>query len=133
MSTEMNKVAALLRDARETVIKVAGERDSALQLAEQETARADAAEEKLAAVLTRLEAEKLAFEMHEKGLNRDVSMSDLIADIEKRAAEGKLPVIREAVKMAAPSMGQHIGSISNDESRGSGMSDFEAYLVGGVG
>ena len=72
------------------------------------------------------------FEMHEKGLRHDKEFPDLVDDLEKAASEGKLPVIMEAVKMAAPNMGNHF-SINNDEAAGIGMSDFEAYLVGNVG
>jgi hypothetical protein len=119
------KTATVLRTAGATMLKLASERDAA-------TARAEAAEAKLAAVQQRLEAEKLASEMHQKGLNTDLAYDELVLEIEKEASAGKLPVIKEAVKMAAPNMGTHIGSINHDEARG-GNSDLERFIVGDVG
>lgn len=122
---EQQKIARVLADAGNTLRKVASERDSAIA----ENAQLKS---KLASVETRLMCEKVAAEMHEKGLRHDKEFPDLVDDLEKAASEGKLPVIMEAVKMAAPNMGNHF-SINNDEAAGIGMSDFEAYLVGNVG
>lgn len=119
------KIAQVLADAGQTLRKVASERDGAL--VENVQLR-----QKLASVKTRLMCEKVAAEMHEKGLRHDTEFPELVDDLEKAASEGRLPVIMEAVKMAAPNMGNHF-SINHDESSGDGMSDFEAYLVGNVG
>lgn len=125
MSRQQQKIARVLADAGQTLRKVASERDGAM--AENGQLR-----QKLASVETRLMCEKIAAEMHEKGLRHDIEFPELVDDLEKSASEGKLPVIMEAVKMAAPNMGNHF-SINNDEASGIGMSDFEAYLVGNVG
>lgn len=122
---EQEKIARVLADAGNTLRKVASERDGALE----ENGRL---KQKLASVETRLVCEKVAAEMHEKGLRHDTEFPELVDDLEKAASEGRLPVIMEAVKMAAPNMGSHF-SINNDEAAGVGMSDFEAYLVGNVG
>jgi len=125
MSTEQEKIAHVFRTAAATLRTVTGERDQALAKVAEQGAQ-------LEQIKNRLEAEKLASEMHQKGLNSDVEFNDLVLDIEKRAAAGDLTMLQEAVKMAAPNMGQSIGSINHDEARG-GSSDFERYLVGDVG
>lgn len=122
---EQEKIARVLADASSTLVKVAGERDAVLQ----ENAQLRA---KLAHVTTRLEAEKLAAEMHEKGLYADKDFGELVSDIEKEASAGRLPVIQEAVKMAAPNMSSSF-QISHDESRGADGSDLERFIVGEVG
>lgn len=126
MSAENEKVAQVLQAAGEALEKVAAERD---QVATENASL----RERLNQIETRLEAEKIASEMHEKGLRVDVAFDDLVGEIEKSASEGKLPVIREAVKMAAPNMGHRIGNINHDEHHGVASSDLEAFLVGNVG
>lgn len=122
---EREKQAQVLRDASITMRKLASERDDAL------TAK-EAAEKKLASLRTRLEAEKLAADMHEKGLRKDVEFSALVDDIEKAAHEGRLSVVQEAVKLAAPDMGGNF-RINHDEKREGAPNDLEQYLVGNVG
>ena len=120
------KEAQVLAAARDALIKVASERDVAVH----QLGRANA---KLAMVKTRLECEKVAAQMHEKGINTDQNFTDLVEDLEKAAGEGRLPVITEAVSMTAPNMGTKIASINNDESSGLGSTQLEQYLVGQVG
>ena len=85
-------------------------------------------------VRTRLECEKVAAQMHEKGINTDQDFTDLVDDLEKAAGEGRLPVIQEAVKMTAPNMGTKIAHTNNDdETAGLGSTQLEQYLVGSVG
>jgi hypothetical protein len=122
---EREKIAQVLADASSTLLKVASERDEALQ-------RNAELEAKLAQASTRLEAEKLAAEMHEKGLATDQEFGELVADIEKAASEGELPVVQKAVKLAAPNMGGQF-HINHDEARGTGSTDFERFIVGEVG
>lgn len=122
---EQEKIARVLADAGQTLRKVAAERDE--KVVENAQLR-----EKLSSVETRLMCEKVAAEMHEKGLRHDTEFPELVDDLEKAASEGRLPVIMEAVKMAAPNMGSHF-SINSDEAAGVGMSDLESYLVGNVG
>ena len=122
---EREKAAQVLADASSTLLKVASERDSAME-------RCAELEAKLAQVSTRLEAEKLAAEMHEKGLAQDKEFPELVADIEKAASAGKLPVWQEAVKLAAPQQSGGF-SINHDESRGTAGTELERYIVGEVG
>ncbi len=121
------KEAQVLIAARDALIKVASERDEAIVENEQ-------LKSKLAMVRTRLECEKVAAQMHEKGINTDQDFTDLVDDLEKAAGEGRLPVIQEAVKMTAPNMGTKIAHINNDdETAGMGSTQLEQYLVGSVG
>lgn len=120
------KEAQVLTAARDALIKVASERDEV-------TRERDALKMKLAQVRTRLECEKVAAQMHEKGINTDQDFTDLVDDLEKAAYDGRLPIIKEAVKMQAPNMGTKIASINNDETSEVGSSHLEQYLVGSVG
>lgn len=120
------KEAQVLVAARDTLLKVAAERDAVLR-------ERDALKMKLSQVRTRLECEKVAAEMHEKGLSSDRDFTTLVEDLEKAAYEGRLPIIQEAVKMSAPNMGMKIASINNDETSGPGHSQLEQFLVGSVG
>jgi len=121
------KEAQVLAAARDALIKMAYQRDAAEN-------KVGHLEGKLAMVHTRLECEKTAAEMHEKGLNIDQEFSELVNDLEKSASEGRLPIIQEAVRMSAPNMGTKIASISNDEtSSETGNNQLEQYLVGSVG
>lgn len=120
------KEAQVLAAARDALIKVASERDVAVE-------RANKLDIKLASVRQRLECEKVAAQMHEKGINADQDFAELVDDLEKAAGEGRLPVIQEAVKMSAPQMGAKIASINNDETSVAGEDQLTQYLVGSVG
>ena len=88
---------------------------------------------KVANMERREQAEKLAEAMHAKGLRLDKTAEDLAVDLEKAAEQGKLEAIREAVDMVGPDMGEKIGSIGNNDAQSAMGSDFERFLVGGVG
>ena len=122
--TEQEKIAQVLADSRDALRLLSAERD------ELKTKLA-AANGQLGEVCTRLEAEKLAAEMVEKGLKSSDEFTGLVDDIEKAAHEGRLPVLQEAVKLAAPDMGSF--AINQDEASGSGLTELESYLVGSVG
>lgn len=80
------------------------------------------------------EAEKTAAVMHQKGINLDTDIDTLTASLEKAAENGKLEQIRAAVDMVGPDMGQKVAQLANDEQRiSAGSSDFERFIVGGVG
>lgn len=123
---EIAKIAQVMADGSQALRTVTSERDT---LAEENRQL----NEKLASIRTRLECEKTAAEMHEKGLNLDQEFPELVDSLEKDAHEGRLPVIQEAVKMAAPNMGSRIAHINNDETSTSGDHDLVKYLVGSVG
>lgn len=82
------------------------------------------------------DAEKVARAMHDKGINADTPIDNLIENLEKAAYAGNLEKIAEAVDMVGPDMGQKIASLTGDASTvaSTGSStDFERYIVGGVG
>jgi hypothetical protein len=112
------KVAQVLKDAQEALICVTQERD---KLAEENSV-----------MKTRMEAEKLASIMHQKGCRRDVEHDALVSELEKAAMEGRLPVIQEAVDMVAPNMGL-TGTLVSDDVPGGGLSALEGFIVGNVG
>jgi hypothetical protein len=84
--------------------------------------------------MRRDEAEKVAHAMQEKGISTDVPYEALVDQLEKAASTGQLEKIAEAVDLVGPNMGQKIASLSNDEGRAQGgPTDFERFLLGGVG
>ncbi len=92
-------------------------------------------ETKLASKEQRDRVEKLASEMHRKGLELDTSVSDLADRLEKAASANKLDAIEQAVDFVGPDMGQKLASITNDESGSSpaASSDLERFIVGAAG
>lgn len=123
MSIDMEKAAALLVDAGHALQKVASERDSlAVKLA--------AAEEQNAMLLRRMEAEKVAADMHSKGVHLDVSFDKLASALEEESAE-QLNVIKVALQMQPGDM-MSGARLTDTGSRSSG-SDFESYILGTVG
>lgn len=86
--------------------------------------------------MQREEAEKVAHAMHEKGINSDVKIDDLVETLEKAASEGRLNTIAEAVDMVGPDMWRKTASVHSDESTAASsavQSEFERFVMGGVG
>lgn len=92
-------------------------------------------ETKLASKEHRERAEKLAGVMHGKGLELDVSASDLADRLEKAAAANKLDVLETAVDLVGPDMGSKLASIINDDGQGvsSAASALESFIIGQTG
>ncbi len=117
---DKEKVAKVLADSAQALRSVTAERD---KLAGENST-----------LKRHFEAQKVAEAMHAKGLNLDVPSETLVEDLEKAAADGRLPAIQEAVDMVAPNMGGFTGTLSSDDaSVGGGSSPLESYLVGDVG
>ena len=90
-------------------------------------------EEKLAAKERRERVEKIASEMHRKGLSLDVPLETLADHLEKDASR-PLDVVEQAVELVAPDMGAKLAQVAGDDYVvGAGSSDLERFLVGGVG
>jgi soluble cytochrome b562 len=96
-------------------------------------------EEKLASKERRDRVEKLASEMHRKGLELDTDVETLADRLEKTASAGKLDAVEQAVDMVGPDMGAKIGRASHNpnhddagDSSGS-ANDLERFIVGDVG
>lgn len=92
-------------------------------------------ESKLASSERRDRVEKLASEMHRKGLELDVSVTDLADRLEKAAEANKLDVLETAVDLVGPDMGSKLASLTNDDGPGasSAASDLERFIVGQTG
>lgn len=89
---------------------------------------------KVAHMERRDNAEKLAGTMHAKGIDLDVSATDLADRLEKAAEQGKFETIREAVDMVGPDMGSKMASLSNTDGQHAAVgTDLERFIVGGVG
>ena len=111
-------------------------RDAATTLRTQQ-AIIDEQAEKIASMERRDRVEKLASDMHRKGIGLDKGVDELADSLEKAAAAGKLESIEQAVDFVGPDMGEKIGQAgfnpNQDASGASGSSDFERFIVGGVG
>ncbi len=115
-----DQVDRVLRVVPETLRSLAGERDYWRKTAE--------------AYMRRGSAEKVAHAMHAKGVNVDVDLGSLIEQLEKKAEEGQLDRIAEAVDLIAPQdMGRKIASVGEDTTGTSSSTDFERYIMGSVG
>lgn len=119
------KVAQVLHDGAVALTKVAQERDAATQ-------RAEAAEAREAVLLRRMEAEKVAMDMHEKGMSA-VPLEALTDQLEKKAEADPhaFAVFQEAVKLTGPDM-MKSASVGGAFSAAAGSSDFERYILGDV-
>ena len=115
------QVAEVMRDAASTL------RTQQAYIGELET--------KLAERNQRDRVEKLAGEMHRKGLELDVPVNALADRLEKAAEAGKLEVAELAVDLVGPDMGQKLASLTNDDGPGasSAASDLERFIVGSAG
>ena len=112
------KVAQVLRDAENAIRAVTAERDEALA--------------KMSAMELRSECEKTATVMHSKGIHTDVKFNDLVEGLEKSAAQGRLPIIQEALDMMGNQMS--FGHINNDSHIASGGdNDLTRFIMGDVG
>lgn len=124
MSERSEKVAQVLRESAQVVRTISAERDDA-------NAKLAEAVAKNVVYERRINCEKVAAQMHQKGINTDQEFSDLVDSLEKSAEAGRLPVIEEAVSLSAADMSLKVASI-HDAPASSG-SDLERYLFGAVG
>jgi hypothetical protein len=121
--TAAQKIAAVLTEVPGTLRKLAEERrywrDRAL--------KAEGEHTKLA---QRERIEKLATEMQRKGLDASRTTADCISLLEKKAAEGRLDVIEEAVGMSPT--GRPFGELM-DDMPGNARNELEQYILEGLG
>lgn len=106
------RLMVVLSALPEQLRKLASERDE--KEAENAELRAQ-----LEAHRTRERATKIAQTMHERGVRADEPLPDIVADLEKRAAE--FPVFEAALEMNGPSMslfGAPGGNASSDTAEG---------------
>ena len=123
---EKEKVAQVLNDTAQILRKTASERDSF-------KVRAEEAEAKVAGYARYVRSEKLAAAMHQKGIHTDIDFPTLVASLEKSASEGKdLDTIEQAVDMVGPDRSVKTAS-SHDSSSAALGTEFEKFLVGGIG
>lgn len=123
-NVNMNKAAEMLVDAGHALQKVASERDVAVQELAVER-------EKNAALLKRMEVEKIAADMHDKGVHLDVPFDKLASALEDEPGE-RLEVIKQALQMAPGDM-MRGARLSDSQSSQSIGSDFENFILGTVG
>jgi len=92
---------------------------------------------KLAARETRDRAEKLAHNMHNKGIDLDTSVEVLADRLEKLAetTPEKPDAIEQGVDLVGPDMGMKVASLTSDSLEGiaQGTTDFERFILGTVG
>lgn len=119
--------------SQEDVLKFAAEAPAMIRTLVSER---DEAREKLAAIEQRQLVEKIAGQMHEKGINQHIPLSDLADQLENWASQGKLAEVQRAVDLVGPDMGQKIAQVGNNDdpnSSGEGGGELTRYLLGDVG
>jgi hypothetical protein len=121
-----SKTAQVLLDSARLVRTLTNERDAAL-------AKVAEAQLKEAAYIRRTQAEKVAMQMHQKGINTDIEFPSLVSSLEKAAEEGRLATIEEAVDMVGPDMSFKTASIHDTPMGGAAGMDLERYLLGSIG
>jgi len=119
------KEAEFCKGAAALLRQVGGERDELLEKNASLT-------QKVARYERRTHAEKVAAQMHQKGINTDIEFPTLVTDLEKAAEEGRLPVIEEAVSMTCEDMGLKTASI-RETPTGAGEDPLTSFLLGSVG
>lgn len=127
MSSNQEKIAQVLRDGSLALRKLAAERDT-LQSQNEKLAQ----ENKV--LHTRMEAEKVAMDMHERNVHTNIPLDLLVEQLEKKAHEDPrgFEVIREAVNMTGPDL-LKTASVGSSTSMPDGSStDFERYILGDV-
>jgi len=101
--------------------KLASERDSLSK--ELASAQAELAKYKLAERMS-----KIAGKMHDKGINRGLSLEEHLQSVKEAHAQGRsLDAIEEAVEMTAPD--GSFAKVAVDQS-GNGASQLEQFLLG---
>ena len=123
MNVNMEQAAAMLVDAGQTLTKIATERDGLNVKLASVTAERDA-------LRKRMEAEKIAAEMHDKGVHLDVAFDKLASALEQEA-DSRLEVIKVALQMRPEDMGHGLTLSDADAARAG--SDLETYILGTVG
>ena len=122
---DQDKVAQVLADSASTLVKVAKERDDLhaknIKLAQEN-----------AALLRRMDAEKVAMDMHERGINADVPIETLVGTLEKKAETDpqNYAVLKEAVGLTGPDMFK--AASVGGKTEASGGSSFERFILGAV-
>lgn len=120
------KVAQVLADSATALRQVTTERNASM-------AKVAELQLKVAAYEQRVQAEKVAAMMHQKGINTDTEFPSLVADLVKAAQEGKLPTIEEAVDMVGPDMSFKTASIHDTPVGAGSEDDLTRYLLGSIG
>lgn len=120
------KIAQVLHDSATALVKVAAERDTLVN--ENQELRT-----KVAAYERRMDAEKLAMDMREKGMHSDTEFGTLVDALEKKAHEDPehFRVLREAVGLTGPDMFK-TASIGGRQSAQGSHNDFERFILGDV-
>jgi hypothetical protein len=121
------KVARVIKDAAVALRTVSQERD-ALQTENAKLAQANRV------LTTRMQAEKVAMDMHDKGVHTAMPFADLVDTLEKRAHQDPkgFEVLKEAVNLTGPDM-MKTASVGTTAAAHLGASDFEQYILGDIG
>jgi len=86
-----------------------------------------------ASLVRRMEAEKVAADMHDKGIHTEVPFDELATQMEKEAENGRLPVIQEALSMTGPDMFKGASLREGGEEGAAGQTELEHFILGTIG
>lgn len=119
------KIAQVLTESASLMRKLAAERDAALE----KQAELQRTNDELQ---THLRAEKIAADMHSKGLNLETPFPELVDELKTAAEQGRLGNIEAAVGLVGTDMGLKTASI-HETTNAYGSSRFESFLLGHTG
>lgn len=121
MQTKLSasQVHAVLSEVPDVLRSLVEERDDALQ-------KLASATQELEAYRTNERLNKLAAKMEERGFQTGLSQEDRVEFLSKKAAEGRLDAIEQAVDMSAPQ--QPIGWLG--EAGGNAADELTSYCLG---
>ena len=122
----MHKVAQLVADSATALKQVAHERDAYKE-------KVAGLQHQNNALLQRMEAEKVAAEMHSKGIRTEVPFDTLSEYLEKEAAAGRLEQVKLALDMTGPDMMKEAFINDDDSTGGHASNEFEQFINGSVG
>lgn len=116
--------------SQEDVLKLAAEAPAIIR---QLTRERDELFQKLAHIEQRQRVEKVATQMHDKGINTHVPLPELADQLEGWAEQGKLAEVERAVDLVGPDMGRKIAEVGtkHDPSQIDGEGEFVRFLLDG--
>ncbi|MFH1914055.1 MAG: hypothetical protein ABIK45_07265 [Pseudomonadota bacterium] len=99
------------------------------------TQERDVLRDKVAKLERRARIEKIAAEMKNRGIHTHLTQEDVLADLEKKAAEGRLDTFEEAVKLSSGGV-NFTGIQDGSGGKGSGISEvsgaaFTSFILQG--
>jgi hypothetical protein len=121
-----HKIAQVLQESAQLLRTLVAERDAAQE-------KAAALQHENDGMIRHLRAEKVAAEMHSKGLSLEIPYTELVDNLKTAADQGRLSNIEAAVGLVGTDMGIKTASIHETTTAYDGGSRYERFLLGQAG